>query len=99
AVRVVVGRRIRQHPAGDPLPRERCAVHEQEVRYHREPCCLALRLYDRAAPLELAGLCRRLALSPRLRGAIWIDKESSRVLRIEMDARKIPNEFPLDHIE
>jgi len=36
---------------------------------------------------------------PAYGGAIWIDKESSRVLRIEMDARKIPNEFPLDHIE
>jgi hypothetical protein len=36
---------------------------------------------------------------PAYGGAIWIDKESSRVLRIEMDARKIPTEFPLDHIE
>jgi len=36
---------------------------------------------------------------PAYGGAIWIDKETSRVLRIEMDARKIPNEFPLDHVE
>jgi hypothetical protein len=36
---------------------------------------------------------------PAYGGAIWIDKETSRVLRIEMDARKIPEEFPLDHIE
>jgi hypothetical protein len=36
---------------------------------------------------------------PAYGGSIWIDKETSRVLRIEMDARKIPDEFPLDHIE
>ncbi|HEY4085851.1 MAG TPA: hypothetical protein VGM43_07925 [Bryobacteraceae bacterium] len=36
---------------------------------------------------------------PAYGGSIWIDKETSRVLRIEMDARKIPNEFPLDHVE
>lgn len=36
---------------------------------------------------------------PAYGGAIWIDKETSRVLRIEMDARKIPGEFPLDHVE
>jgi hypothetical protein len=36
---------------------------------------------------------------PAYGGAIWIDKETSRVLRIEMDARKIPEEFPIDHVE
>jgi hypothetical protein len=36
---------------------------------------------------------------PAYGGTIWIDKETSRVLRIEMDARNIPNEFPLDHVE
>jgi hypothetical protein len=36
---------------------------------------------------------------PAYGGAIWIDKETSRVLRIEMDARDIPREFPLDHVE
>lgn len=36
---------------------------------------------------------------PAYGGAIWIDKETSRVLRIEMDARNIPKEFPLDHVE
>ena len=36
---------------------------------------------------------------PAYAGAIWIDKETSRVLRIEMSARNVPTEFPLDQIE
>ena len=37
--------------------------------------------------------------TPGYTGAIWIDKASSRVLRIEMAARKIPVGFPLDTVE
>jgi hypothetical protein len=36
---------------------------------------------------------------PGYRGAIWIDKESSRVLRIEMEALNMPTAFPLDTVE
>jgi hypothetical protein len=36
---------------------------------------------------------------PAYGGAIWIDKETNRVLRIEMSARKVPAEFPLDQVE
>jgi hypothetical protein len=36
---------------------------------------------------------------PAYSGAIWIDKETSRVLRIEMAARRIPSDFPLDSAE
>ncbi len=36
---------------------------------------------------------------PAYNGAVWIDKKTSRVLRIEMEARKIPGEFPLDTVE
>jgi hypothetical protein len=36
---------------------------------------------------------------PAYGGAIWVDKETSRLLRIEMQARDVPKEFPLDHIE
>jgi hypothetical protein len=36
---------------------------------------------------------------PAYGGAIWIDKETSRVLRIEMSARNIPKDFPLDSVE
>lgn len=37
--------------------------------------------------------------SPAYGGAIWIDKDSSRVLRIELSAQKIPRAFPLDTVE
>jgi hypothetical protein len=36
---------------------------------------------------------------PAYNGSIWIDKETSRVLRIEMAARRIPSDFPLDSAE
>jgi hypothetical protein len=36
---------------------------------------------------------------PAYRGAIWIDKETSRVLRIEMQAYHMPEEFPWDKVE
>lgn len=36
---------------------------------------------------------------PAFGGTVWIDKETSRVLRIEQDARKIPPLFPFDTIE
>ena len=37
--------------------------------------------------------------SPGYSGAIWIDKTSSRVLRIEISAEKVPSAFPLDTVE
>ena len=36
---------------------------------------------------------------PSYKGAIWIDKETSRVLRIEMSAKNMPDDFPLDQVE
>jgi hypothetical protein len=36
---------------------------------------------------------------PAYGGAIWIDKETSRVLRIEMSARSMPRDFTLDQVE
>jgi len=36
---------------------------------------------------------------PAYRGTIWIDKETARVLRIEMQAYHIPEEFPFDKVE
>ena len=32
-------------------------------------------------------------------GTIWVDRESSRVLRFEVEARNIPPLFPLDQVE
>jgi hypothetical protein len=36
---------------------------------------------------------------PEYTGAIWIDKENARVLRIEMSARNMPKTFPMDTVE
>jgi hypothetical protein len=36
---------------------------------------------------------------PAYRGSIWIDKETGRVLRIEMQAYHMPEEFPFDKVE
>jgi hypothetical protein len=39
------------------------------------------------------------AIMPAYHGSVWIDKETARVLRIEMQAVKIPEEFPDDTTE
>ncbi len=39
------------------------------------------------------------SIFPAYKGSVWIDKKSLRVLRIEMLARSIPDEFPLDTVE
>jgi hypothetical protein len=39
------------------------------------------------------------SVEPAYRGAIWIDKETARVLRIEMEAVDLPSAFPLDKCE
>jgi hypothetical protein len=36
---------------------------------------------------------------PAYTGTIWIDKENSRVLRIELSAQNMPRSFPLDQVE
>jgi hypothetical protein len=36
---------------------------------------------------------------PAYVGSVWIDPATSRVLRIEMEAKGFPAEFPLDHVE
>ena len=36
---------------------------------------------------------------PAYSGAIWIDKENYRVLRIELSAQNMPRGFPLDQVE
>jgi hypothetical protein len=37
--------------------------------------------------------------SPAYSGSVWIDPKTSRVLRIEMQAKRMPEEFPIDHVE
>jgi hypothetical protein len=36
---------------------------------------------------------------PSYSGVVWIDPKTARVLRIEMQAKGMPGEFPLDHVE
>jgi hypothetical protein len=37
--------------------------------------------------------------NPPYVGSVWIDPATSRVLRIEMEAKGMPGDFPLDHVE
>jgi hypothetical protein len=39
------------------------------------------------------------AYVPAYSGSVWIDPRSGRVMRIEMSARNLPGEFPLDKVE
>lgn len=39
------------------------------------------------------------SIVPAYRGALWIDKKSHQVLRIEMQAKGLPSEFPFDKVE
>jgi hypothetical protein len=38
-------------------------------------------------------------IRPAYRGSVWIDKQGAHVLRLEMEAREIPTEFPEDSVE
>jgi hypothetical protein len=39
------------------------------------------------------------SILPAYHGSVWIDKETSQILRIEMQAIQVPKDFPLDQIE
>ena len=36
---------------------------------------------------------------PAYSGSVWVDPQNARVLRIEMEARDLPDPFPTDHVE
>jgi hypothetical protein len=38
-------------------------------------------------------------LTPAYVGSVWVDPQTARVLRIEMQARDIPSDFPMDTVE
>ncbi len=38
-------------------------------------------------------------MTPAYGGSVWVDPETARVLRIEMQARNIPSDFPMDTVE
>ena len=39
------------------------------------------------------------SFTPAYRGSVWIDKETARVLRVEMQSRNVPKDFPIDKVE
>jgi Domain of unknown function (DUF5666) len=39
------------------------------------------------------------SMIPAYKGAVWIEPETGRVMRLEMQARALPKEFPLDTVE
>jgi hypothetical protein len=45
--------------------------------------------------VQMAGQSYR----PAYRGSVWIDPQTARVLRIEMQAYGFPQDFPTDHVE
>ncbi len=38
-------------------------------------------------------------LAPAYEGSVWVDPKTARVLRIEMQARNMPSDFPMDTVE
>jgi hypothetical protein len=38
-------------------------------------------------------------VTPAYGGSVWVDPKTARVLRIEMQARNIPSDFPMDSVE
>jgi hypothetical protein len=60
------------------------------------------RLYDFKVPQERShwhAVTPGQTHFPAYKGSVWIDKQTARPLRIEMQARDIPAQFPLDVIE
>ncbi len=39
------------------------------------------------------------SINPAYKGSVWIDPSNTRVLRIEMQARSLPSQFPMDTVE
>jgi hypothetical protein len=59
-------------------------------------------LYDFSVELQNSHWTTRYAshtLRPAYQGSVWLDQADMRTLRIEMQAREIPDEYPLDKVE
>jgi hypothetical protein len=39
------------------------------------------------------------SVAPAYAGSVWVDPNTARILRIEMQARNIPSDFPMDAVE
>jgi len=59
------------------------------------------RVYDFRVPKERSQWTIRYgyAVKPAHEGALWIDPESARVLRIEMSSRRLPSNYDIDKVE
>jgi hypothetical protein len=58
--------------------------------------------YDYNVPQEASGWRIEIAgqsFHPAQRGRLWLDKETARVIRLEMEGRQFPAEFPIDKAE
>jgi hypothetical protein len=62
---------------------------------------LKAKVFDYAVPLGEANWTIRFGRSirPAYKGAIWIDPESARVLRVEMNTRQLPADYEIDMVE
>jgi hypothetical protein len=61
-----------------------------------------VRVYDFVVPSSGSHWHVQMAsqsINPAYRGSVWIEPASGRVLRIEMQARSLPSEFPMDTVE
>ena len=55
--------------------------------------------FDFQVPLSSSHWTIRVgsqSIRPAYKGAIWVDQETARVLRIEMQAQQLPGDYPLD---
>ncbi len=55
--------------------------------------------FDFQVPLESSHWTIRIgsqSIRPAYKGTVWVDRETARVLRIEMQAQELPGDYPLD---
>jgi hypothetical protein len=75
-----------------------------QFRYRRETSIagMAAAMYDYQVERENSHwriLAAAQMVYPAYKGTVWIDKKNGRLLRVEMQARSIPSEFPFDSVE
>lgn len=62
---------------------------------------LAAKVYDYSVRQENSHWQIRFSrtVKPAYKGAVWVDPESARVLRLEMNTRQLPKDFEIDDVE
>lgn len=71
------------------------------LRGNSEAAGMRAKVYDFSVPKERSQWTIRYgyAVKPAHEGALWIDPESARVLRIEMSSRRLPTNYDIDKVE